>query len=149
MKKYIYLALSVVWMAVIFRFSGQTATDSTTESIFITERILRFFMSNPAPELIDAFENIVRKLAHFAEYFLLGSLLFLTLRSYGLSKRKSAFAILISALYAISDEVHQYFIPGRACRWYDVVIDTSGSAFAYLICLYISYLKNKIIIRNK
>lgn len=149
MKKYIYLVLTFLWMVVIFRFSSQTAADSTTESMAITEKILRFFIANPSNELIDSFENIVRKLAHFSEYFVLGDLFYITLRSFGLSKRKSAYAILFSAIYAVSDEIHQYFIPGRACRWYDMVIDTSGSVFGYFSCIILASLKNRFLFKNR
>ena len=148
MKKYLYLILSLGWMAVIFRFSGQTASDSTTESMFLTEKILRFFIENPSPSLIDGFENVVRKLAHFSEYFVLGVLIYLTLRSFGFSKKASAFTIAISAVYAVSDEIHQCFVPGRACRWYDMLIDTSGASFGYFVCIFISFFKNKLINRN-
>ena len=37
--------------------------------------------------------------------------------------------VLICFLYAVSDEIHQSFVPGRACRLLDILIDTSGSAF--------------------
>lgn len=47
--------------------------------------------------------------------------------------------IVICFLYAVSDEIHQYFVPGRACRLFDVLIDISGSVFFCL--LYFVYLK--------
>ncbi len=48
---------------------------------------------------------------------------------------KKAFFITISIcfLYALSDEIHQFFVPGRACRILDVLIDTLGSSFFILI----------------
>ena len=52
--------------------------------------------------------------------------------------------VLICFLYSVSDEVHQYFVPGRACRLLDVVIDTAGSAFFVLVYHFISkHIKNK------
>jgi VanZ family protein len=41
--------------------------------------------------------------------------------------------VLICFLYAVSDEIHQSFVPGRACRLFDIFIDTSGSVFFCLI----------------
>lgn len=34
--------------------------------------------------------------------------------------------VVFCVLYAVSDELHQYFVPGRACRWFDVGVDTAG-----------------------
>ena len=36
--------------------------------------------------------------------------------------------------YAITDEIHQYFVPGRFCDWKDVCIDSAGVALGCLIC---------------
>lgn len=51
--------------------------------------------------------------------------------------------VAICFLYAISDEIHQYFVPGRACRVFDVLIDTSGSAFFCLVYFVFSKITNK------
>jgi len=50
-------------------------------------------------------------------------------------KKNKYFLITVAVcfLYAISDEVHQYFVPGRACRVFDVIVDTSGSIFFCLV----------------
>ena len=52
--------------------------------------------------------------------------------------------ILICFLYALSDEIHQSFVPGRACRALDVLIDTSGSAFFCLVYFIAYKVKNRI-----
>ena len=51
--------------------------------------------------------------------------------------------IAICFLYAVSDEIHQYFVPGRACRLFDVLIDTSGSAFFCLVYYVYTKITNK------
>ncbi len=82
-------------------------------------------------------ENPVRKLAHFSEYAGLGFFLQLHMffvRHLKIGIKNKDFSakqyiicgIVISILYAISDELHQYFVPGRACRFLDVCIDSSG-----------------------
>lgn len=81
-KKIILLSLSILWMALIFCFSAKTATDSTAQSMFITERIIRFFIDNPSEGLLGFAETFVRKCAHFAEYFVLGGLVFGTVKSF-------------------------------------------------------------------
>ncbi|MBR3933539.1 MAG: VanZ family protein [Clostridia bacterium] len=63
-------------------------------------------------------------------------------------KRKSnkkiiILTVVICFLYSLSDEIHQHFVPGRACRALDVLIDTSGSAFFCLIYTLITKIFNK------
>jgi len=134
-KRFFYLSLSVLWMILIYSMSAKTASSSSDDSMFITEYIIRFFFSDPSAELLDFAETIIRKIAHFTEYAVLSILLTLTLKSFGLTLKKSLFAVAISFFYAISDEVHQCFVPGRACRIFDVFIDTLGAFGGYLICV--------------
>ena len=81
-KRIIFLSLTIGWMILIFWFSSKTATDSTTQSMFITERIIRFFIENPSYKLLDFAESFVRKAAHFTEYFILGAFVFGTVKSF-------------------------------------------------------------------
>ena len=72
-------------------------------------------------------ELLVRKLAHFAEYALLGFWLMLTLRVY--TRRIIsciAWPLFFGLLTAVADEFFQLFIPGRAGQVKDVVIDFGG-----------------------
>ena len=82
MKKIVFLTLTILWMAMIFWFSSKTASDSTGQSMFITEKIIRFFIDNPSYKFIDFVENFVRKAAHFSEYFVLGALVFGSVKSF-------------------------------------------------------------------
>jgi len=43
-------------------------------------------------------------------------------------------ALLICILYAVSDEVHQLFIPGRGGQFKDVIIDSAGVLVEIIIC---------------
>ncbi len=146
-KKIIYLSLSLAWMCLVFWFSSQTADNSSNQSIFITERIIRLFIDNPSPSLLSFAETLVRKLAHFAEYFILAFFVFNTINSWSNSRirRLSIITVAICCLYAISDEIHQYFVPGRACRAFDVAVDTAGSAF---FCV-VYYFFSKIFFKNR
>lgn len=82
----------------------------------------------------ELWHTLIRKGAHFTEYAVLAMLLANALWGTALSVRlRWMLPVLISALYAITDEVHQFFVPGRACRLLDVGIDTCGAIFG--ICL--------------
>ena len=79
---------------------------------------------------------MIRKAGHVIEYFILGLLLFLTFRdgSTALWKwRWSLFAVIGVALWAISDEWHQSFVPTRTASVVDVGIDTAGGILAQFV----------------
>ena len=96
--------------------------------------------------LLNSF--IVRKFAHFFEYavlgFLIGCALFLSRRRFS-----PITAVICSALYSVSDEIHQYFVPGRACRIFDVGVDTLGALTGTLILALITLIVNSITMRRK
>lgn len=75
-RKVIFSILALAWMILIFWFSSKTADDSTVQSTFVTEKFFRLFMDNPSHEFLSTAENIIRKIAHFTEYFILGGLVF-------------------------------------------------------------------------
>ena len=97
---------------------------------------------------MEQFDFIVRKMAHFTIYFILGIFSTLLFGEFT-SKPKSIFkrSVLLCLLYAVSDEIHQYFVPGRACRIMDVTIDTTGGALASAIIVFV--ILKKVVGKNK
>jgi VanZ family protein len=75
---------------------------------------------------LGGWDLVLRKLAHAAEYAVLG---FLLVRALG--RERPALALGIA--YAISDEVHQHFVPGRLGSSLDVLIDAIGVAIGVLL----------------
>lgn len=70
-------------------------------------------------------------IAHFTEYAILASLLWLALGSSpGLARHATAIAFVLTALYALSDELHQSFVPGRMPDARDWLVDLAGAALA-------------------
>jgi VanZ family protein len=86
-----------VWAAVIFTLSSIPSLDTG----------------------LGTWDTVLRKLAHLAEYAVLGALLYRALR------REPA-AIALGSLYAVTDEVHQTFVSGRQGSPLDWLIDTVG-----------------------
>ena len=78
--------------------------------------------------------DFIRKCAHVFEYFVFGLLLFRAIRipKQGWQWRWAFLAILIAALYASSDEIHQIFVPSRGASFWDALLDTSGAGVAQL-----------------
>ncbi|MFA8437281.1 VanZ family protein [Pueribacillus sp. YX66] len=76
----------------------------------------------------DLFNFYVRKAAHFFAYFVLGMLALHAFIKSGLHGWRSIWcALALCVLYAITDEVHQLFIAGRAGQVRDVLIDSVGA----------------------
>ena len=83
---------------------------------------------------VEKFHYLVRKNAHFFVYLVLGLLVVNGLRSSGMKGyKKIGLAMVICVVYAMSDEFHQLFIPGRAGQIKDILIDSSGSLVGILI----------------
>jgi VanZ like family len=68
---------------------------------------------------LGIWDLILRKLAHTAEYAILGALVFRACRT-------APGAVLIASAYAMTDEVHQTFVRGRHGSPVDWLIDTVG-----------------------
>lgn len=143
-------AAVIVWMALIFYLSHQPATESNEQSTGITEIIITT-LENLVPNAeidIRGFHHMVRKNAHFIAYFILGVLVINSLRVSGVrGYRSMVLALGICVLYAISDEVHQLFIPGRSGEVSDVLIDSAGASVG--IDVYLVFCRMKKIVRLK
>lgn len=72
--------------------------------------------------------------AHFTEYAVLAALLWLALRSTpALVQHATLAAFVVAVLYAVSDEFHQSFVPGRYPDVRDVLVDAAGALVAVLL----------------
>lgn len=139
-------------MVLIFVLSGENADDSSQTSGKAVIKLISLFIPNfeelsesAQREIINMCQFIVRKTAHFAIYAILGVLSVLntvTLEKISLAKR-----FIISALfclvYAISDEIHQLFVPGRSGEIRDVLIDFTGALIGILFTMLLVYLLKK------
>ena len=147
-----YLTITIIIMIFIF-FQSSLPADTSQEESDIIVRFLSRFTDRDAEML----SFIVRKLAHFTEYALLGLFISLTAKEHYNKKRyheeqhsekhyhdehfyKGQFIIRIfiiplicGVIYAVSDEIHQRFVPGRSCELRDVLIDTCGVLLGVII----------------
>ncbi len=78
---------------------------------------------------------ILRKIAHAGEYFILTLLLYRAVKgSFSLNTRfLRILPFMLSFLYAVSDELHQFFVPKRNCSITDIAIDTLGILIFYAL----------------
>ena len=141
-KKLFHSILVIIWMLVIFNFSSQNGTKSTKTSDVVTSMVVNVTTSVtnkdiPREEVKKKVEDstfLVRKTAHFTEYLILGILVLQLLSDYTkINKRMLIVSLIICYLYAVSDEVHQIFIPGRTAKVLDTFIDGAGSLVGIVI----------------
>ncbi len=154
LKKIIAWTLVVLWMCVIFSFSAQEATVSKKTSgktlIKIASTLSKDFKKLPPKkkaEKVEPYQTAIRKVAHITEYAILGILAYIAFLQHR-KKKLVVSATTLCLLYAISDEIHQLFVKGRACRWYDVLIDTGGALIGIMIIIGIIKLINKRSVLN-
>lgn len=135
-KRLFPLVITILIMAFIFLQSALPADLSKEESNLIVQALIEFLHVDP-----KILSFAVRKCAHFTEYLLLGLSLFATVREYDPVRlerneqwqRTALLSWGIGALYALTDEVHQAFVPGRSCEIRDMLIDSCGVAAGVLI----------------
>ncbi len=96
---------------------------------------LLFFTSLPGKDLPDV--KISDKIEHLLAFWILAILLKLTLilqdKFKKLKKHSSIFTLIIIGTYAAIDELHQLFIPGRSCDFFDWLSDFSGALIAVFV----------------
>ncbi len=113
-EAWLWLIAASSWMALIFWLSSGT-------------------IDSPLPR--HRWSSFVSNCAHFPLYGVLASCwrLFFVATDSIRGSRATLIAIAIAALYGVSDEVHQSFVPGRSASVYDVMTDLGGAAFGVLL----------------
>ncbi len=136
-KRIISIILLIIWMILIFVMSSFPGNDSSNQSNFIVNIIANIFNINN----LSTLSFIIRKLAHVTEFLILGLLFTNVVHLYN---KHNYWGIVYSFLYAICDEIHQYFIPDRACQITDMFIDLFGIILGFLLYKLIT----KVVKRN-
>ena len=130
MKKTISLILFIFWLGLIFYLSHQPSEVSEeTSRIFVDFFVKALNFINIQVE-VETLSFLVRKMAHFFLYFVLGVLTLNLVQQYQIYadlKSQIVLALLFCVFYATTDEIHQIFIPGRSGEISDVLLDSLGS----------------------
>jgi VanZ family protein len=124
------LALLVGWMALIFLFSADSDSGETSGGLLEAIVTLLTAIVGPiGPEARDGLHLLLRKAAHFTEYAIL-ALLWAGVLPRG--PRRLLWALALTTGYAVTDEIHQAFVPNRGPSPFDVLIDAAGAAVALI-----------------
>ena len=137
---FLRLIPAAVWMIVIYWLSDRPSTESSVQSGGLTMRIVNLMTQssglNDAQQMERTLylEPYIREAAHVLEYVILAVLVLIAVRAFTSDCGRAALiTVLVCFLYACTDEWHQYYIPGRAAEYMDIMLDTSGAAAAMLI----------------
>jgi len=103
----------------------------------IAYSLLIFYLSSRTtlPSFGGGIENF-DKVVHFLEYGVFAAIIFRALTNSPKScfqKKAFLWSVLFASLYAVSDEFHQFFVPGRSCDFFDWAADTGGAVTGQFI----------------
>ena len=142
-RSYFWYVPTIIWMITIFNMSGQVASTSQGFSLRVTQKIVNVIEivrdgdEEDAEHLTNMLHPYVRKAAHMNEYAILYTLLLLSFCASTIVTRAMFYSILISLLYACTDEFHQTFVSLRTGSILDVCVDMTGVLAAVTVSLFV------------
>ena len=127
----------LVVLMVIFIFSNSAASAGTSNgmSLTVSEWIRPVLNTVGLHPETDFLNFVIRKLAHFSEYALLGCLIAIAYRLQPWSWMKSKAALLPFFIIPVLDENLQRFSAGRSCELRDMLIDSAGMAAGLFLAI--------------
>jgi VanZ family protein len=135
---------ALLWAALIFSMSTDTFSSEHTGSII--EPILKWIYPAITADQFVIIHHLIRKCAHFAEYFIFALLLFRGVRQGRAGWRWSwaLGAFSVAAIYSALDEIHQAFVASRTASPYDSLLDSMG-ALAAMLFLFLWFRARRIV----
>lgn len=129
-----YWGVVVMWMGVISGLSGEPFSAQNTNRYI--DPVLHYLFPNLSQRGILLAHTVIRKSAHFTEFFILGSLAFWASRRGRPTRwhwRWTAQSLALAVAWALLDEAHQAFVVNRTASLADSGIDSLGAATSQLV----------------
>jgi len=135
----------ILWMVVIFGFSARSDPYAYLPTAWDEPQV----SSTPVPagtpaRTLPSTDEIIGRFLHVGEYLLLG---FLVIRAVSWNRAIRAgnalLSVGLSILYALSDEFHQIYVPGRAFQVADLLLDLTGILIGVGIYFFINKSQNE------
>lgn len=139
-----WIIAAITWMTLIFcvtqlpYFTGKNTAEAIHKAVITEHNSIHTPSANDVS--INELNLIIRKATHVTVFGILALLLFKSLETYRYSYILSWF---LTFLYAITDEYHQYFMPGRVSSYKDVLFDSLGALIALSLIFFIMNRKRK------
>jgi len=126
-----------IWLGVIF--VGSTEVMSAEQTSRFVVPFLRWLKPDISIETVVFIHFLIRKLGHLTEYAILAMLFWRGVyRGMNLRMKISILfllAWLAAAIFAVTDEFHQSFVPSRTASPIDMMIDICGAMIGLIICM--------------
>ena len=155
-KRIVLLILVLIGCITIFCFSEFSANDSSKQSRGVTYNILKVLNGNKLSEkeltkLTKKVNPVIRKIAHFSIYMILAIFTYMFIEELNIKSKSEKeklrkniiYTCIFCIIYAIFDEIHQIYVPGRTGKAIDVIIDTLGSCMGITLLLVNNIIKRK------
>ena len=139
-----YWAVVVAWMLVISVMS--TEPFSATNTHRYIDPVLRYLFPNITRAELFFAHTVIRKTAHFLEFFILGCLTYWACRRGRAPRWRAAWmlqALGLAIAYSVADEAHQAFVPKRTFALTDSAVDSLGAAVSQVLI----YLRHGVLAR--
>ena len=146
--KYVKCIIAIICCIMIFSFSAVPATSSTKQSKGLTYNVIKLLNGNKLSErdlekLTKKVNPLVRKIAHFSIYMILAILTYKFIEELNIKSKSEKerlrknilYTCIFCVIYAIFDEIHQIYVPGRTGKAIDVIIDALGACMGIAILL--------------
>lgn len=124
---------ALLWAAVIFAASTDPFSSEHTSRIIVP--LIRLLVPGISAANLQFVHHLIRKSAHFTEYFVFFLLLYRGLRGLrrGWHQVPAVLAWFIAAAYSVLDEIHQSFVASRGASARDSLLDSSGALVALVV----------------
>jgi VanZ family protein len=139
-----YWGVVATWMAVISMFSTEPFSASNTNRYL--DPVLRFFFPHLTLAGFTFWHSVIRKTAHFVEFFVLAGLSFWACRRGRTPRWRAAWmlqALGLAVVYSLIDEAHQALVPNRTPSLVDCCVDSFGAAVSQAVI----YLRHLVLVR--
>ena len=127
---------AIVWALLISGASTDALSAEHTGELILP--VLHALLPAASTETIGQLHWLVRKAAHFGEYFVFGILLWRGVRGKrrGWQPSWAVIALAIAASYSLLDEYHQSFVASRTATPWDSLLDTLAAGTALVVLRY-------------
>ena len=151
------MILVILGCFIIFKFSELSGLKSTKQSRGLTYNIIKVLDGKKLKEkdlikLTKKINPVIRKIAHFSIYMILAIFTYMFIENLNIKSKSERerlrknilYTCIFCIVYAIFDEIHQIYVPGRTGKPIDVIIDTLGACMGITIILLNNKINNKI-----
>lgn len=136
MRAVVWWGLWILWCGVIYYISADPVFTGESTAHIIQEAAPAPVSSRPG--MVRVLNLVLRKSGHALGFGVLGALSFAAVSSWPRPRRAAVWAWAMASLYAVTDEWHQTFVPGRTGSIQDVLLDAAGAAVGVALAAWVT-----------